>query len=356
MKQISYLLLILLSTSFIGCSGEETDNAQLDAEISPIIPKVNSTVLRVLVDDNQLVQKGDTLLVLDNANFAIAVKQAEVALALAKQNVTLSKSSQQTAASSVSSVAANSAAVQATLASAQAGVDVAKTKLTLVSKNFERIKNLLGLKSATQQQFDAIKADRDDAQLKLTIAEAQVLALNKQIDAAKYEVATTKSSVTVSANGVTIAELSIKQAENNLDMAKLQLSYCVITAPANGIVSKKNVQNGQVVSIGQPLMAIADNKKVWVVANFKETQIENMKVNQEAEIKVDAYSDKVFKGKVESFSQATGAKFSLLPADNATGNFVKVTQRIPVKITIDNTDTRYPLRAGMSVLVKVQTK
>ncbi len=356
MKKITYLLLLLLIAAFIGCSGEETDDAQLDADISPVIPKINSTVVRVLVDDNQTVKKGDTLVVLDDANFVIAVKQAEVALAQAKQNVSLSKSSQQTAASSVSSVAANSAAVKATLASAQAGVDVAKTRLNLVSKNFERFKNLLELKSATQQQFDAIKADRDDAQAKLEMAEAQVLALRKQIEAAKYQVTTTKNSVAVSDNGVLLAELSIKQAENNLEMSKLQLSYCVITAPAAGIVSKKNVQNGQVVSIGQPLLAITDNKKVWVVANFKETQIENMKVDQEAEIKVDAYSDKVFKGKVESFSQATGAKFSLLPADNATGNFVKVTQRIPVKITIENTDAKYPLRAGMSVLVKVQTK
>jgi membrane fusion protein, multidrug efflux system len=140
-----------------------------------------------------------------------------------------------------------------------------------------------------------------------------------------------------------------------LEAAQLQLSYCYITAPASGIVSKKNVQKGQVVSIGQPLMAVANDANVWVVANFKETQITDMKVGQSAEIKVDAYDNKTFNGKIESFSQATGSKFSLLPADNATGNFVKVTQRIPVKIVLSDNNKEFPLRAGMSVTVKVKT-
>jgi membrane fusion protein, multidrug efflux system len=149
----------------------------------------------------------------------------------------------------------------------------------------------------------------------------------------------------------------VKQAENNLESAKLQLSYCTITAPANGVISKKNVQKGQVVAIGQPLMAVTNNQNIWVVANFKETQIEKMKVGQEADIEVDAYGDKVFKGKIESFSQATGSKFSLLPADNATGNFVKVTQRIPVKIVLTELKNNASiLKAGMSVAVKVNTE
>ncbi len=358
MKNITTSLMIGLSTILASCSGnEKTDNAQLEANISPVIPKINSTVIRVFVEDNQAVKEGDTLVLLDNASYKIAVQQAEIAVAVAKQNVQLSKSNKGTASSSVSAASANTSAIAANMASAKAGVEAAKVRLDVTTKNYQRFKNLLEQKSATQQQFDGIKAEKDAAEVQLSIAEAQIESLNKQIDASRYQVATTQSAVTTSDNGIGLAELSVKQAERNLEAAMLQLSYCFITAPGNGIISKKNVQKGQVVSIGQPLMAVADNQKIWVVANFKETQIEQMKVGQEAFISVDAYSDKDFKGKVSSFSQATGAKFSLLPADNATGNFVKVTQRIPVKIEFaDANDANYPLRAGMSVTVKVKTK
>ncbi len=357
MKLLNVILLGSTLLLLASCSGKEkTDNAQIDASISPVIPKVNSTVVDVLVADNENVKTGDTLVILDDATFQIAVKQAEVALALAQQNVVLSKSSRNTASSSVATVTANSAAVAANMTAAKAGVDAAQVKLNLATKNYERYRNLLEQKSATQQQFDGVKAEKDAAEAQLTVAQAQVTALGKQIEASKAQVNTTQSTVATSDNSVGIAELAIRQAENALEMAKLQLSYCVITAPADGVVSKKNVQKGQVVSIGQPLMAITDDKEVWVVANYKETQIENMKVGQEADIELDAYGDKTFHGKIESFSQATGAKFSLLPPDNATGNFVKVTQRIPVRIRIEDADKAYPLRAGMSVYVTVKTK
>jgi membrane fusion protein (multidrug efflux system) len=170
------------------------------------------------------------------------------------------------------------------------------------------------------------------------------------------QVETSKAGVNSSDAGLELAEIAVKQAEANLASAKLQLSYCSILAPADGVISKKNVQNGQVISTGQPLMAVTNNKKIWVVANFKETQIEKMKIGQEAEIVVDAFDDEPLKGKVQSFSQATGSKFSLLPADNATGNFVKVTQRIPVKIMLENSNRNSNLRAGMSVVVTVKTE
>jgi len=358
MKQLHQLILIATTIVFAGCSGKEkTDNAQLETNISPVIPKINSTVVKVYVEDNQAVKEGDTLVLLDNADYKIAVQQAEIAVAVAMQNVQLSRSTRGTASSSVSSAAANSSAVAANMSSAKAGVEAAKVRVDVTTKNYQRFKNLLDQKSATQQQFDGIKAEKEAAEAQLKMAESQIGSLNEQIAASKYQVATTQTTVITSDNGIGLAELSVRQAENSLAAAKLQLSYCAITAPGNGIISKKNVQKGQVVSIGQPLMAVADNQTIWVVANFKETQIENMRVGQEAFITVDAYSDKDFKGKVASFSQATGSKFSLLPADNATGNFVKVTQRIPVKIEFtDAEDANYPLRAGMSVTVKVKTK
>ena len=358
MKKLAFISLVAFNVFLAGCSGkEETDNAQLETDISPVLPKINSTVTKILVEDNQVVKEGDVLVMLDDANYKIAVSQAEVAVELAKQNVQLSRNNKGTATSSVSSVSANVRAVEANMASAKAGVEAAKVRVSITTKNFDRFKTLLEQKSATQQQFDGVQAEKDAAEAQLRIAEGQVSALQKQIEAANSQVATTQSSINSSNSGIGLAELAVKQAENNLEAARLQLSYCVITAPASGVISKKNVQKGQVVAIGQPLMAITNNEKIWIVANFKETQVAKMKVGQAVEIDVDAYDDKVFEGKIASFSQATGAKFSLLPADNATGNFVKVTQRIPVKISInDSKDANYPLRAGMSVAVKVQTK
>ena len=357
MKKYNLIIALALFATLVSCTGkEETDNAQLETDISPVIPKINSTVTNILVQDNQVVKEGDVLVMLDDANYKIAVQQAEVAVALAIQNVSLSKSGRSTISSSISSAKANSNAVEANMSSAKAGVEAAKIRVNITTKNFERFKNLLNQKSATQQQFDGVQAEKDAAEAQFRIAQGQVSSLQKQIEAARTQVATTQSTINLSNDGISLAELSVKQAENNLEAAKLQLTYCTITAPANGVISKKNVQKGQVVSIGQPLMAITNNENIWVVANFKETQILNMKVGQEAEIEVDAYGHKIFKGKIESFSQATGAKFSLLPADNATGNFVKVTQRIPVKIVLTDKNNTSILRAGMSVAVKVNTE
>lgn len=357
MKNFIKLSFIALSFTLLNCSGkEETDNAQLETDISPVIPKINSTVAKILVEDNQTVKEGDVLVLLDDASYKIAVQQAEVAVALARQNVSLSKSGRGTIASSISSATANSNAVESNMASTKAGVEAAKIRVNITTKNFERFKTLLSQKSATQQQFDGVQAEKDASEAQLRIAEGQVSSLQKQIEVAKTQITTTQSTINSSNDGISLAELSVKQAENNLEAAKLQLSYCTIIAPANGVVSKKNVQKGQVVAIGQPLMAITNNQNIWVIANFKETQIEKMKIGQEAEIEIDAYGDKIFKGKIESFSQATGAKFSLLPADNATGNFVKVTQRIPVKIVLTDKKNASLLRAGMSAAVKINTE
>ena len=343
MKKIFLATITLTTFLLTSCSGkQETDNAQLETDISPVIPKINSTVSNILVDDNQVVKMGDTLVLLDDSNYKIAVKQAEIALLLAKQNVKLSNSSQVAANSGVNAVAANGYA-------ANAGVEAAKVRVELATKNFNRFKVLFDQKSATQQQFDGIKAEKETAEKLLKIAEGQVLSLQKQIVSSQAGALTSTASVD-------LAEIAVKQAQNNLESAKLQLSYCAILSPADGVVSKKNVQNGQVVSIGQPLMAITNNSKIWVVANFKETQIEKMKVGQEAEIEIDAFDGKTLNGKVASFSQATGSKFSLLPADNATGNFVKVTQRIPVKIVFDGKNSDLNLRAGMSATVSVKTE
>jgi len=350
------LLFISIPAIFIGCSGEGTDNAQLEGDISPVIPKINSTVTAIRVTDNQSVKKGDTLIILDTAIFKIAVERAEIALLQAAKNIKLAGNNQTSANVNVSNVTANASAVSANLSASNAGIESAQARLTVAEKNLQRYAQLLSQKSATQQQFDQVKADQIDAQAKVQAAIGQRNALLKQIDAGKLQIANTRTQVANTSENISLAELGVKQAQVDLNAAKLQLSYCIIVAPSDGIVSKKNVQVGQVVAIGEPLMAVANDKKVWVIANFKETQIKDMHVGQEVEIEVDAYTDTTFTGKVESIAQATGAKFSFLPADNATGNFVKVTQRLPVKIVIANQSSKnYPLRTGMSVFAKVKT-
>lgn len=357
MKSIHFLPIVFSISIFMtSCSGEGTDNAQLEVDISPVIPKLNGTVVDIRVSDNQPVTKNDTLIILDDAAHKIAVEQAEIALETALRNVKLAANNKTVANVSVSNVTANADAVSATLASANATIESAKAQLGVAEKNYDRYSQLLQQKSATQQQYDQAKANKVDAEAKLQAAISQHDALLKQIDAGKLQIANSRNQVLNTSENIGLAELAVKQAQTNLDAARLQLSYCTIVAPADGIVSKKNVQVGQVVIVGNPLMAIANNKNVWVIANFKETQLEKMHTGQEAKITVDAYPDTTFTGNVESLAQATGAKFSFLPADNATGNFVKVTQRVPVKIVMpENKSEKYPLRAGMSVYVKVKT-
>ncbi|MCU0337725.1 MAG: HlyD family secretion protein [Sediminibacterium sp.] len=356
MYSIKYVPFYFILSLLTGCgNAEKTDNAQLETNISPVIPKINSTVLQVLVEDNQKVMEGDTLILLDDASYKIAVSQAETALAQAKQQVLLATNSKNAASSTVVTAAATSGSITAALLSAKAAVEAAKVKAALSTKNFERIENLYLQTSATQQQFDIAKAEMEGTAQALQIAEGELLSVQKQATAAQSQVITSQSGVATSMDNIVLAELGVKQALHALEMAKLQLSYCTITAPSNGIVSKKNVQKGQVVSPGQPLMAITDDQEVWVIANFKETQLEDIQVGQNAEIHVDAYSEKTFIGTVSSIAQATGAKFSLLPPDNATGNFVKVTQRIPVKIKVNiESQGNYPLRAGMSASVRIK--
>ncbi len=356
MKPISFTVLVglALTVLLIGCgSGEETDNAQIQADISPVIPKIPGTVLAVKTDDNRPTKTGDTLVILDDREFALRVQQAEVALQQAEANVTLARKTAQTASSGTGSASSNADAALAGITQAQAGIKIAEVRVIQSKQNFDRQAALYAQQSTTKATYDNTKAEYDAAEAQLNAAKQQVAVLQQQASAARKQVTTVSNQAGVATEGIRLAELAVKQARTNLEMTRLQHSYCVITAPADGIISSKSVQVGQEVSPGQTLMQVAGNSKVWVVANFKETQVGEMRVGQAAEVKVDAYPDKVFKGKVESLSPATGARFSMLPPDNATGNFVKVTQRIPIKIAFTETDPNTPLRAGMSAEVTV---
>jgi membrane fusion protein (multidrug efflux system) len=322
-----------------GQHHEETDDAQVEANINPIIPKVSGYVAKLNVEDNQIVKAGDTLVILDDRDLALRVSQAEAALENAKANVSSSgagyETAQQTALSSNFSVQA-----------AEGNIELAKVRLKRADSDFKRYEELSKSNSITKQQFEQAEAERDAAARQLEVAERQREALLRESSARK-------SQSQVSQRNISLAQTLVKEREADLAFAKLQLSYAYITAPASGVISRKNVQVGQFIQAGQSLFALVDDRDKWIVANFKETQLEKMKPGQEVEIAVDAYPGETFKGKIESISPATGAKFSLLPPDNASGNFVKVVQRVPVKIVLVKSEQKSELRAGMNVDVDV---
>jgi membrane fusion protein (multidrug efflux system) len=335
------LIIFIVKKVSYAMHNEDTDNSQIQCNINPIVPKVAGFVEEIRVEDNKFVHKGDTLIRIDDRDLKLKVKQAEVALANAEANVDLARSSQST-------TNANVAVASKDINPAQSAIDAAQIRLWQAQQDFDRFKRLLELGSGTQQQYDNAKAAKDVAEKQLEQAQRSVATYQARLNASS-------SNVAVSANNIKVAQIQVEQRQQELDLAKLNLSYATIVAPCDGYVSKKNVQPGQLVAVGQNLFALVDEGEIWVMANFKETQIEKMKVGQKVKIEVDAYPDKEFEGTIQSLSAATGSMFALLPPDNATGNFVKVVQRVPVKIIIDkNQNKDFPLRAGMNVKAVVK--
>lgn len=320
---------------------EETDDAQVSADINPVIPRIAGYITEIKVDDNQRVKKGDTLLILDNRDYVIKVEQAEAALEMAKSNLA-------SAQATTTAAKANIATSQASVGTADAQIEAAKVNLWRANQDFERYANLIKDHSITQQQFEQAMAAKQTAERQLAILEQQKKQASQQTNAVSVQSNATASQISV-------AEAAIKQRQVDVDAAKLNLSYTVITAPEDGLISKVNVNPGQFVQAGQALFSIVHSQKVWVVANFKETQLNKMAEGQKVSIEVDAFPKHEFDAVVSSFSPATGATFALLPPDNASGNFVKVVQRVPVKIefTDKNDSLIQKLRPGMNVQVDV---
>lgn len=322
-------------------SHEETDDAQLEGNISPAIPRVSGYVDQVRVRDNQQVKKGDTLVILDDRDLKIKVEQAEAALLAAQ-------SSMNAAEATTTASRANISTTEANVATANAQIEAAKVNVWRATQDYNRYANLIKDHSITQQQYEQAQATKQTAERQL-----QVLIEQRNAAARQTGAATSQSNAT--AQQVSVANATIKQRQADLDNAKLNLSYAVITAPADGMISKVNVQNGQFVQAGQSLFAIVLDNSIWIVANFKETQLSKMQEKQKVIIHVDAIDGHEFEGYISSFSPATGSRFSLLPPDNASGNFVKVVQRLPVKIEFKNPNDPLikRLRPGMNADVDV---
>jgi membrane fusion protein (multidrug efflux system) len=319
---------------------EETDDAQVQANINPVIPKISGYVTEVRVKDNQKVKKGDTLLLLDDRDLKLKLEQAEAALATAQSNLTSAKA---TSAAAQANIGTSAAAIRA----ADAQIEAAKVSVWQATQDYNRYANLIKDHSITLQQFEQAQANKEKAEKQL-----QVLIEQKNQAARQTNAVSSQSSAT--STQINVVNSTIKQRQVDVDDAKLNLSYTVVTAPADGITSKINVQTGQYLQAGQATFSIIQDNDIWVVANFKETQFHDLRIGQKAIINVDAFPGHDFEATVTSFSPATGAQFALLPPDNASGNFVKVVQRLPVKIEFNKQDSLVKqLKAGMNVNVDV---
>lgn len=320
---------------------EETDDAQVTANINPVIPKISGYVTEVRVKDNQKVKKGDTLLFLDDRDLKLKLEQAEAALGTAQSNLASAKATSRAAQANIGTSAA---AIKA----ADAQIEAAKVTVWQATQDYNRYANLIKDHSITQQQFEQAQAAKEKAEKQLQVLEEQKTQAARQTNAVSSQSNATSTQINV-------ANSSIKQREVDVEDAKLNLSYTVVTAPADGITSKINVQAGQFLQAGQATFSIVQDNDLWVVANFKETQFNDLRIGQKVIITVDAFPGHDFEAKLTSFSPATGAQFALLPPDNASGNFVKVVQRLPVKIEFTNNQDPLvkQLKAGMNVNVDV---
>ena len=370
---------------------ESTDDAQVDAGVTPIAARVGGTVMSVSIVDNQQVDEGMVLVQIDKRDFEIALERARAELADAEasaaaaragvpitttsaaSNVTTAKGGVDQATSEVSAAEQAIEASKARLATAQAKQREAAATAAKSAKDVERFKPLLAKDEIAQQQFDAAVATSNadaaaaestaaqvvEAELEVRVAQSRLVQARAKVQQASAELSeaqTGPEQVKATQARAAAAEAKVMQARAVVKQAEMNLEYTTLKAPVKGIVSKKTVEVGQLIQPGQALMAIIPLDRVWITANFKETQVENIRPGQRVTIRADAYGGKTFDGKVESLAAATGARFSLLPPDNSTGNYVKVVQRIPVRISLDaGQDPEHLLRPGMSVVPTVHT-
>ncbi|MHB0949406.1 MAG: HlyD family secretion protein [Gemmatimonadaceae bacterium] len=316
-------------------SHQSTDNAQVDGHLVPVLAKVGGYVRTVRVNDNDHVAAGALLVQIDDAEYRVRAQAADADLAAAQAAAGVGAGSGQ-AQAAVGTATSQRAALDAQVAAARANEDKANADL-------RRFQELAAKQIISRQQLDA--------------AAAAAEAARAQRQAAERQAAGAGSAVAGAQAGVRLAQARLGAATAAKENADLQLSYTKVTAPAAGIVSRKQVEVGQLVQPGQPLMTIVADTGVFVTANFKETQLATLKVGQPVDLEVDAYPGCAAKGTVASLSAATGAKFALLPPDNATGNFTKVVQRVPVKVAVtQGCGPDRPLRPGMSVVAHVVTR
>lgn len=320
-----------------------TDNAYVEGSIHIVAPKVSGTVRAVYVKDNQFVKKSDLLVEIDPVDYEVKVREAEAALRA--EQLRLREIEARIEATRRQLEEANSR-----LEAQKASLELQKANLAQAELDFKRAEGLYKKEAISRAQFDRAKTALD-------IAIAQLKSQEEQVHQAESAVEAQKALLRQVESALPLQISNIKQKEALLESARLRYSYTKIYSPADGYITKKSVEVGNQVREGQPLMAVVPLEEVWIVANYKETQVEKIRPGQRVKIKVDSYPGKAFWGRVDSLMAGTGAVFSLFPPENATGNYVKVVQRIPVKIVLeDGTDPEHILRVGMSVVTTVLVK
>lgn len=310
---------------FFSRSHVNTNDAQVRQYITPVSSKVSGFIKKVNFDENQFVHKGDTLIVIDGREFQNQIDMAEANLASTAQSVLTYEKAVETKASDISIVTAN--------------IEAAKIEVWRTEKDYNRFKNLVEEDAATVQQFEEIEAKYKQAKANLSALEQQRNAVSVSTSAEQTKVAPVRTQ--------------ILQRKAQLNNAKLTMSYTYIIAPYDGWVGTKNIQQGQLIKEGQSLVQVVSKEK-WIIANFKETQIGEIDLDKPVIIKADAYKNLEFEGKIKSLSPASGSEFSLIKPDNATGNFVKIEQRFPIKIMLKDSKNNEKLRSGMNVIVSTE--
>jgi membrane fusion protein (multidrug efflux system) len=388
-----FVVLVLVGGYFWlhGRNRESTDDAQVDGHLAPVSSRVSASVLQVSVDYNQHVNAGQVLVRLDPRDYQARVDQAKAALAAAEAQANAAQVTvpltRATTSSSTSGASAQLASAQAQfeqaqiaarqaatsgIAAAQADVNQAEANNRKAQADLDRMRQLVNKEEISRQQFDTYVAAAQVATAQLRSAQEHLNAARQAAERAGAEAQSAQArvlaaraalqesragqqQVNVTAAQAKSAAAAIQQARANLEQAELNLSYTIIVAPISGVVTDKNVEPGQMLQPGQPVMTIVPLNDVWVTANFKETQLAYVRPGQRAEVKVDMYGQS-FDGRVDSVAAASGARTSLLPPENASGNFVKVVQRIPVKIVFDHLPQGVILRPGMNVDATIFTK
>jgi membrane fusion protein, multidrug efflux system len=331
-----------------------TDDAFVEGRIHPVAARIQGAVIEVLVDDNQPVKAGQPLARIDPEPFAVRVAAASSALSSASADLTAARSDIQAAREDLA--AAQSLRTQAMVAveAARSRSALAAARLAQANRDAERARNLFERHSISRERNEKSQTDADVAKAQNEVSREELRLAETAVPAAEALVSQRRAVLAQREAKVGQRNAEAKQKESALAEAKLYKGYTEIVAPTDGYVTRKNVESGQVVSPGQLLLAVASLSDVWVVANYKETQIEKIRPGQAVRIRVDTYPGREFKGKVESIMAGTGSAFSLFPPENATGNYVKVVQRVPVKIVLETgEDPGHLLRIGMSVVPTV---
>jgi membrane fusion protein (multidrug efflux system) len=359
--------------AIVHAGKEDTDDAQVTVDLVPVAARVAGAVARVPIVENQRVAAGDVMVELDPADYAAKVKQAEAELAIARAQATAadaqvnvvvasSRGGLTSAQAAVSGSTVGVGAAEAQVAAARAGLERAQADQTKADTDLRRARELDKESAIPKERLDDARSAAESARAQVSQAKANLSAAEEARRAAEARVGEAKGRLSQSSPvdaqiaaaraAADLAHARVQSAEAALDLARLQHSYTRIVAPEAGVASRLSAHPGQFLGVGQPAVELVPDR-TYVVANFKETQIGRMRPGQRAEIMLDAYPGRSFEGKVESLSGGTGASFSLLPPDNASGNFVKVVQRVPVRIAWNPSPTDVHLPAGLSADVTV---